>query len=218
MTKEIMIVGAGGFGREVAWTLERINEDNGSPVWNILGFADDAPDKANGSLEGYPLLGGAEQASHDHPGAAVFIAIGDNAIREQIFGRMRGHDFPALVDPSADVAPTAELHQGAYIGPQAVVSVGAEIGRFAVVNARAGIGHDTKVGDFAQICPGATLSGHTTIGDHAFVASNASTAPGVTVGDRAKVAAGMPVYGDLAADATLSPFGIFRQGRESFLA
>ena len=208
MTREIMIVGAGGFGREIAWTIERINAVN--PAWELLGFADDAPNLATGTLEGYPLLGSVAQASRDHPGAAVFIAIGDNDVRERLYRQLRGHDFPALIDPSADVAPTAEMRHGVFVGPRAVVSVGAELGKFVIVNARAGVGHDSKLGDFSQVCPGATLSGHTTLGEYAFVATNASTVPGITIGARAKVSAGTPVYRNLAEGATLSPFGVLK--------
>ncbi len=209
MIRDIVIVGAGGFGREAAWTLERINEQ--TPMWRIIGFADDAPGLAGSSVEGYPVLGGIETASHDHPGAAVFVAIGDNATREKIYRRLRGHDFPVIIDPSAEVAPTVDLRHGVFIGPRAVVSVGVELGKFVIVNARAGVGHDSVMGDFAQACPGVTISGHTTIGAHAYLASNVCTVPGVKIGARAKIAAGMPVYADVAAEATLSPFGIFRR-------
>ena len=144
-----MIVGAGGWGREAVWTLERINARE--ETWNILGFADDDPEKASGSVEGYPLLGNVEKASRDYPGAAVYIAIGDNAVRESIYRRLRGH--------------------GVFIGPQAVVSVGAELGKFAIVCARAGVGHDTKMGDFAMLRPGATLLGHMSVGARAYIAA-----------------------------------------------
>lgn len=209
MAKDIMIVGAGGFGREAVWTLERINTT--ANTWHVLGFADDAPNKASGSLEGYPLLGSVEKASRDFPGAAVLIAIGDNATREKIYRQLRGHDFPIIIDPSAEVAPTVEMRHGVFIGPKAVVSVGAELGKFVIVNARAGVGHDSKLGDFAQICPGATLSGHTTVGEHALLATNSCTVPGVSIGPRAKIAAGLPVYKNVGADETLSPFGTFRR-------
>ena len=164
-----MIVGAGGWGREAIWTLERINERE--ETWNILGFADDDPDKASGSVEGYPLLGPVEKASQDHPGAAVYIAIGDNAVRESIYRRLRGHDFPVIIDPSADVAPTAEMRHGVFVGPQAVVSVGAELGKFVIVCSRAGVGHDTKMGDFAMLRPAATLLGHRKVGARAYIAA-----------------------------------------------
>ncbi len=37
--KELIIIGASGFGREVAWLVERINKVN--PTWKQLGFIDD---------------------------------------------------------------------------------------------------------------------------------------------------------------------------------
>ena len=208
MTRDIMIVGAGGFGREAIWTLERINATH--ETWRVIGFADDDPAKATGSLEGYPMLGSITKASADHPGAAVFIAIGDNATREKVYRTLRGHDFPIIIDPSADVAPTVELRHGVFVGPHAVVSVGAELGKFVIVNARAGVGHDCRLGDFAQVCPGATLSGHTTVGEHGYLGSNACTCPGVSIGARAKVAAGTPAYANVPAETTLSPFGALK--------
>lgn len=205
--RELFIVGAGGFGREAVWTVERINKAAQQPLWNVIGFADDDPAKASGNFEGYPLLGSVRTASHDHPGASVFIAIGDNAIRRRIYAELRGHDFPALIDPTAQVSPTTEFKHGTYIAVEAVVSVGTEVGKFVIVNARAGIGHDSVVGDFANIAPGVSLSGHTTIGCDVYMGANSCTAPGRTVGDGAVVACGTPVLADVAPGTTLNPFG-----------
>lgn len=36
--KDIVIIGAGGIVREVAWIIEEINEVN--PIWNIIGFVE----------------------------------------------------------------------------------------------------------------------------------------------------------------------------------
>lgn len=208
--RDLFIVGAGGFGREAVWTVERINRANQQPLWNVIGFADDDPKKATGNFEGYPMLGSVEKASKDHPGSSVFIAIGDNKIRAEIYKRLRGHDFPALIDPSAQVSPTTEFKHGTFIAPEAVVSVGTDIGKFVIINARAGVGHDTTVGDFANICPGVSLSGHTTIGEGAFMGTNSCTAPGMTVGAGATVACGTPVLKNVEPGATLSPFGTLK--------
>ena len=166
--RDLFIVGAGGFGREAVWTVERINNAAQQPLWKVIGFADDDPAKATGNFEGYPLLGSVEKASKDHPGASVFVAVGDNEIRAKIYRQLRGHDFPAFIDPSAQVSPTTDFRHGTFIAPEAVVSVGTEIGKFVIINARAGVGHDSKVGDFANIAPGVSLSGHTEIGEYAF--------------------------------------------------
>ena len=205
--RDLFIVGAGGFGREAVWTVERINAAAQQPLWNVVGFADDDPKKAKGNFEGYPLLGSVAQASKDRPGASVFIAIGDNAIRRRLYAQLRGHDFPALIDPSAQVSPTTEFKHGTFIAVEAVVSVGTEIGKFVIINARAGVGHDSKVGDFANIAPGVSLSGHTTVEEDVFMGTNSCTAPGMTVGKGAVVACGTPVLTNVAPGATLSPFG-----------
>ena len=208
--RDLFIVGAGGFGREAVWTVERINASAQQPLWNVVGFADDDPQKAKGNFEGYPMLGSTAQASHDFPGASVFVAVGDNVTREKIYRQLRGHDFPAFIDPSAQVSPTTEFRHGTYIAAEAVVSVGTDIGKFVIINARAGVGHDSVVGDFANICPGVSLSGHTKIGDHAFMGTNSCTAPGMKVGAHAIVACGTPVLRDVEENTTLSPFGTLK--------
>ena len=209
--RDLFIVGSGGFGREAVWTVERINAASPEPMWRVIGFADDDPAKTEGNFEGYPMLGSVEKASKDHPGASVFIAIGDNATRRKIYAQLRGHDFPALIDPSAQVSPTTEFRHGTFIAVEAVVSVGTDIGKFVIVNARAGVGHDSKVGDFANIAPGVSLSGHTTIGQDVFMGTNSCTAPGMTVGDGATVACGTPVLANVAARTVLSPFGTLKR-------
>ncbi|MBO7684573.1 MAG: NeuD/PglB/VioB family sugar acetyltransferase [Kiritimatiellae bacterium] len=208
--RDLFIVGAGGFGREAVWTVERINGASPEPPWRVIGFADDDPAKSSGNFEGYPMLGTVEKASADNPGASVFIAIGDNRIRRDIYRRLRGHDFPALIDPAAQVSPTTEFKHGTYIAVEAVVSVGTDIGKFVIINARAGVGHDSTVGDFANIAPGVSLSGHSKIGQDVFMGTNSCTAPGMSVGDGATVACGTPVLKDVAPGTTLSPFGTLR--------
>ena len=75
--RDLFIVGAGGFGREAIWTVERINALSQQPQWNIIGYADDDPKwKKGDNFEGFPILGTIEEASRDYPGASVFIAVG----------------------------------------------------------------------------------------------------------------------------------------------
>ena len=205
--RDLFIVGAGGFGREAVWTVERINAAAAEPQWNVIGFADDDPAKAEGNFEGYPMLGSVAKASKDNPGASVFIAIGDNAVRRRLYAQLRGHDFPALIDPSAQVSPTTEFRHGTFIAVEAVVSVGTDIGKFVIISSRAGVGHDTVVGDFANLAPGVSLSGHTKVGEDVFMGANSCTAPGVSVGCGATVACGTPVLRDVAAGAAVLPFG-----------
>jgi sugar O-acyltransferase (sialic acid O-acetyltransferase NeuD family) len=209
---DIIIVGAGGFGREVAWTIDRINAASTSPLWRVIGFADDAAEKLPKAISGRPVLGTIAESLALYPDAAVFAALGDSAIRMTVHARLGDREFPSLVDPAAVVAHSATVGEGVFIGPLALVSTDAKICDFAVVNARAGVGHNSTVSSFATISPGVSLSGFTVVGEGATMGTNSSTLPGVKIGAKATVAAGTPAFSDLADGKTLSPFGMFRSG------
>ena len=52
--KPIVIVGAGGMGRDTQWLIERINEEE--PTYEILGYIDDGIQQGS-IIDGYPILG-----------------------------------------------------------------------------------------------------------------------------------------------------------------
>ena len=142
-----------------------------------------------------------EEVSRDNPGASVFVAIGNNAKRADIYKRLRGHDFPAIIDPSAQVSPTTDFKHGVYVATEAVVQVGSEIGKFTLVGARSFVGHDAQVGDFVNIGPGTAIASGVKVGDGASFFANCSTMPGITIGENAYVSCGTGVKGDLESGA-----------------
>lgn len=48
----LVIIGAGGLGREVAWLVDEVNQDK--PTYEFLGFLDDG---ATDTVEGYAVVG-----------------------------------------------------------------------------------------------------------------------------------------------------------------
>ena len=202
--RDLFIVGAGGFGREAVWTVERINSLSQQPAWRIIGYADDDPKwKKGDNFEGYPILGAVEEASRDYPGASVFIALGNNQKRADMYKKLRGHDFPALIDPKAQISPTTDIKHGTFIGAGAVVQVGSELGKFVVVGSNAVIGHDAVIGDFVNMGPGTVVAGGTRVGNGVSFFANSATMPRVTIGDGAVVSAGASVKADIPAGATV---------------
>ena len=202
--RDLFIVGAGGFGREAVWTVERINSLSQQPAWRIIGYADDDPKwKKGDNFEGYPILGSVEEASRDYPGASVFIALGNNQKRADMYKKLRGHDFPALIDPKAQISPTTDFKHGTFIGAGAVVQVGSELGKFVVVGSNAVIGHDAVIGDFVNMGPGTVVAGGTKVGGGVSFFANSATMPRVTIGDGAVVSAGASVKADIPAGATV---------------
>lgn len=202
--RDLLIVGAGGFGREATWIVERINSLSQQPQWNIIGYADDDPKwKKGDNFEGYPILGAVEQASRDFPGASVFVAIGNNVKRADMVRRLRGHDFPALIDPKAQISPTTEFLRGTFIGAGAVVQVGSTLGEFSIVGANAVVSHDAVLGDFVNVGPGTVIAAGVKVGSSVSFFANVATMPWITIGAGAAISCGAAVRSDLAAGAEL---------------
>ncbi|MDD4101919.1 MAG: acetyltransferase [Kiritimatiellae bacterium] len=188
--KKIVIIGASGFGSEVAWVIGRINQV--APKFEVMGFCDDADSKQSGVFCGYPQLGRFD-ALNDVAGLEGFVcAIGKNEVRKKVFEQAATRGVPpvTLVDPSAVVAPDTRLGDGCFIGIGSVVSCGTKLGAGVLVNQSVTVGHDVEVAQFAQLCPGVRVSGGCYLGEGALLGSNACTIPGIRIGAWATVGAG----------------------------
>ena len=202
--RDIFIVGAGGFGREAIWTLERINSLSQQPVWNILGYADDDPKWKKGqNFEGFPILGTCAEAARDYAGASVFVAVGNNEKRAAAYKALRGFDFPAIIDPKAQIAPTCDFRHGTYIGAGAVIQVGATLGKFDVIGANAIVSHDAVLGDFVNLGPGVAIAAGVQVGDGVSFFANAATRPWIKIGKNAVINAGAAAREDVPEGAQI---------------
>ncbi len=205
--KRIVIVGAGGFGREVAWIVERINAVK--PTFELLGFCDSAVEKSEGMCGGYPLLGPVEKLKARFGAVGFFCALGNNRIRQAVLAATRaaGHDPVTVLDPAAVIAPGSEIGVGSYVGIGSVVSVGTRIGEGVLVNHHVCVGHDVVIGDFAQVCPGVCVSGGCLIGEGALLGTLSGAIPQKRVGSWSVVGAGTMALRDVEDGATLVRLG-----------
>jgi len=202
--RDLFVVGAGGFGREAIWTVERINASLPEPQWNIIGYADDDPKwKKGDNFEGYPILGTVEEASRDNPGASVFVAIGNNVKRADLYRRLRGHDFPAIIDPTAHISPTTEFRHGTFIAAGAVIQVGSELGKFTLIGSNCVVGHDAVIGDFVNVGPGTVVAGGVKVGNSVSFFPNSATMPWISIGEGAKINCGARVLEDVPSGAEI---------------
>lgn len=194
-----MIVGAGGFGREVLqWARDAWPED----AARVAGFLS----ADSGILEGHaaapPIVGNPDDFV-PRPGDGFLLAIGIPGVRRRVAERLlaRGAEFLSLIHPTAVVAATATIGAGSIICPHAVVSDCARLGNFTLVNYHASVAHDAVTGDFAVLSPYAALGGGATVGDDVFLGLHASVGPGVAVGERSKVAANSCALADVPPDS-----------------
>ena len=76
---------------------------------------------------------------------------------------------PVGIDPSAHVAPTAVVGEGASLGPNVVVGPGAKIGPRTILHANVVIGSDSTVGVDCELFPNVVVRERCTLGDRVVI-------------------------------------------------
>lgn len=181
----LIIVGAGGFGLEVASYAEDIIRMRGVG-FSIVGFLDDA--KPRGSTHGtYPVLGNTE--GELAPDALYVIALGRPEPRRAMVEKLRGRGakFATLMHPAAYISSTATIGLGSIIAPFASIGPNAVLGAQVVVNTHASVAHDAQVGDCSVLAQHAALDGFAELDANVFIGMHA------VIGSRGKIAAGASV-------------------------
>ncbi|MDD4370543.1 MAG: hypothetical protein PHD56_05665 [Anaerostipes sp.] len=132
--KRLVIVGAGGFGREVQWLIERINELKDE--YEILGYVDDNI-KQGIMINNYPVLGGMGYLLEQHDEIGVAVAIGSASVRKKIVKACKKNaklSFPNLIDPSVIMSNHISMGEGNIICAANVLTVNIEIKDFNIIN------------------------------------------------------------------------------------
>ncbi len=199
MTDRLVIVGAGGHGREavaVATAVNRVRDR-----WHMIGVVDDGEIDL-GLIEAGLVLGTTQDLIAE--GDEHVIAVGDPAVRREIAMRI-GSAAPAisLVDPSAWIGDDVDLDDGALVYPGAICTTNVRVGFHSHVNCGAIVSHDCRIGDFVSVSPGVKLNGAVAVGDGAFIGTGAIVLPGRTIGQGAIVGAGAVVVDDVAPGTTV---------------
>lgn len=185
--KELLIFGAGGFGREVYSIAQELG-------YQVLGFVDS---KINDNLP-CPVLGNdsdIDQIIKKHPSAKAFVAIGNSEVREKVSTNLKekGVEIVSLIHPTSVISPGVELSAGVVIYPNVTVMTGSRIGEGVLLNSNVALGHDVEVGDFSNINLGASLAGVVKIGKKVLIGMNSSVVEGNSVADNSIIGAGAVV-------------------------
>lgn len=198
--KDIVIVGAGGFGREVAWLIEDINEEN--PQWNILGFVDDNESIQGEQLGEYKVIGTTDYLMEKE--LNVVIAIANPVIRQNIYNKIKDTEniFPTLIHPSAIFSDSVTFGQGVVISAGNIVTVDITIEDFVIIDRSCNIGHDTMINKFSTLLPSTTISGNVYIEENILIGTGSTIIQGLTVGKKSIIGAGAVVTKDIPENCT----------------
>ncbi len=205
MRQELIIIGAGGSSREIAWAVEDINRCQ--ERWNLLGFLDDDPAKQGAVIDGFRVLGGISRVQ-DYPSSQFVIGIANSSnlwVRKHVVDRigLEAQRFATIIHPTASVSKHSRIGAGSAILQNVVIPPGSAIGNHVILLKGVCVGHDDLVEDFATIASGAIICGYVGIGAGAYVGAGSVILPRVTVGAGALVGIGSVVIGDVEPNVTV---------------
>ncbi len=197
---DLIIVGAGGFGLEVAAYAEDIKEA-GIQDLTVKGFLDDT--KTAGTLQGgYPILGPTTMPIDTQ--ALYVIAVGNPLSRQALAEKLTrgGAQFTSLFHPTAYIAESAEIGDGCIFAPFSFVGPQARLGNHCLLNIYASAGHECVISDHCALAPYAGTHASSILEESVFLAAHAVVTNGIRIGAGAKLAAGAVAYTDVPPNAS----------------
>lgn len=183
----IIIIGAGGFGREVyCWVKDTFSNDQ----FYLKGFLSNNPRDLDNFDVDATIIGDPDTYKIEDRDRFI-CAIGDIDVKKRIVTTLKsqGANFFNLIHPTAVVAKSAKIGEGVIICPFALVSSHVELQDFVMMNFYSSCGHDAKVGKYSILSPYATVNGFSILEDEVFLGSHTTVTARKKVGYRSKISA-----------------------------
>jgi sugar O-acyltransferase (sialic acid O-acetyltransferase NeuD family) len=197
MTRDLVIVGAGGFAREAAAAASTTDS------WRVVGFLDDNEALHGTYRTGFPIIGGLD-ALADLPDAQVVVCVGNPRDYTSRLRVVRRLDLPeeryaTVVHPTASLGAGVTLGAGSVLLAHAVATADVAVGAHVAVMPHAVLTHDDRVADFATIASGVRVGGGAVVDTGAYLGSGALVREGVHIGAWSQVGMGSVVLRDVPA-------------------
>jgi len=195
---KIVIWGAGGFGREVAWLIKEISRAD--TKYELVGFLDDNITLQGKYINGYPVLGGFHYLQ-ENGNIAIAIALGDPYARLNLFQRLEKFDleYPNLIHPGVLIGDDVSIGIGNIICAGAILTVNVKMGNFCQLNLKTTVGHDCILGDFTTSACSVDFAGYSATGTGVYLGNQSTLLPSTQVGAFSIVGAGAVVNHDIPA-------------------
>jgi len=201
--RDIVIFGAGGQARDVAFLIEEINRQE--PQWHILGFVEMEGERVGAQVGKYQVYCTEEQLQEMEVAAA--IGIGTPSTIANITSRFKDRaniEFPNLIHPGTIWdRERIQLGIGNVICAANIFTTDINVGSFNCFNVSCTYGHDARIGDCCVFNPGINLSGGVEIGSRCLVGAGAKILQYLKVGDDTTIGAGSVVTKDVPAGTTV---------------
>lgn len=203
-SEKVVIIGAGGFAREVLDIFNAINDVE--KRFDVVGFIVDLQfGKAGTYVNGKPILGGFDWLAKNARNVKAICGVGAS---EHRFGLVKRAEETGVCFCNA-IHPRAVLTNWINIGCGTVVTAGCtltnqiELGSHVHLNLNCTIGHDAVVEDFVTLAPGVNVSGRVVLRQGCYVGTGANIIEDREIGAWSIVGAGTTIVKDVPGNVTV---------------
>ncbi len=202
MNRRIVILGAGGQARELAWYLRDLGDV--CPGFVVSDLSKLGENDSRDRVVGDETWIETHIAEID----GLALGIGTPQARLRVAERLRSRHpripWPSIVHPSVVLdRETTKIGQGVMLGAGAILTAHIVLEEMCMVNFGATLGHEAVIGRGTVINPGANVSGGVRIGEGCLVGTGAKILQYVSVGDKATVGAGAVVTKNVEPGVTV---------------
>lgn len=194
--KKVILVGYSGHAMVVAEALSLAGHQ-------IIGYIEKQKSESNILDLDYLGFEHDESLLKSITGVSVFVAIGDNRIRENIYVHFEERDFNFItaIHPKSNISPHCTIGSGTLVCQGVNINPLVTIGKGVIINTGAIIEHECIIDNFAHIAPGAVLTGNVKVGKGSFIGANAVVKQGVVIGDYVTIGAGTVVLRNIESNS-----------------
>ena len=200
--KKIIIIGAGGFGREVKMLIDQIN--NSKPQYEFVGYYDDGIEKRT-LINGFPVLGSVSDVNLIKEKTYVALGLGNPIYKKKVIKQLNNTNiiFETLIHPSVLIgSDKVQFGRGVVICAGSIITCNITIHDFVTVNLACTIGHDSVLKDFVSIMPGCNISGEVIIEKSVYIGTGVKIINQVTIGENSIIGAGGVVSKSIPENCT----------------
>ncbi|MEL6852485.1 MAG: hypothetical protein AAFP92_28515, partial [Bacteroidota bacterium] len=187
MTNRMVIIGTGGFAKELLW-LARECRAHDEAIPEVIGFLASKTEAT--TFQGLPVLGNDDWAYHQLDREVFFtLGMGNAQLRRTLAKRYEQWGFKpvSLIHPSAHYSKAVKIGAGSLLCSGVKLTVDIDLGRHCLLNLQATVGHDVKLFDYTVIHPGAHISGACQVGEASEIGTGAVLLPERKVGKNCRV-------------------------------
>ena len=203
----IVVVGAGGFARELKWMIEEINVPR--VCFEFLGYVVSDLGRLGEHDSHDDVLGDFDWLEqHDGQVDALAIGIGTPGARLKVASELSAQfpalEWPSLVHPTVRIdRSSVRIGKGVLVCAGTIGTVNVHLEDYCMVNLACTLGHECSIGSGTVLNPTVNISGGVHLDSGVLIGTGAQVLQYLTVGTGATVGAGSVVTKDVEPGVTV---------------